>query len=163
MATKAKKVAVTSLNAALKISGVSFAAKRVVSLQKSLTRTGKEMGAALMELRKQFHTRIKRGGTYFSQFLKRKGIARSTAFYAMNAAKGKKRSTPRKKAGNRIPTRTPYQEFVMELKAFANVDKAFELITRAWKKAYPNAAGLSLLGMRKPSASVRPTAHIATA
>ena len=97
------RVAVSSLRAALEVSGVKQAAKTVLSCRDAMSLTGKLMGVALIRLQEQFRTRIKKGGTYFSQFLKQEGIARSTAFYAMNAAKGKGRKVGKSKKQPSIP------------------------------------------------------------
>jgi hypothetical protein len=158
----AKKVIIKSVQQAIQLANAQPEAKRVLSINGQMRARGKELGRALNDLRKKLG-KTKGCKGWFSKFLVRHGINRRTAYYAIDAANGKKRSTAKKHASNTIAPRTPYQEFVMELKAFHNAEKAFDLITRAWKKAYPAASSLVLMGVKKPAASVRQTQQVASA
>jgi hypothetical protein len=154
----AKKVVIKSVQQAISLAHAKPEAKRVLSVNGQMKTRGKELGRALNDLREKLG-KTKGCKGWFSKFLVRHSINRRTAYYAIDAANGKKRSTAKKRASNTISRRTPFQEFIVQLKGFGNVHKAFDLVSRAWKNAYPNATPLSFLGEKKPVGSVRTANH----
>lgn len=97
-AKKSIKKTVTVAQALRKANATPLASK-AIRLHRSLTATGKELGTVLRQLK----TRLVKIGCkgQFSQWLKDNGINRRTAYYAIDAANGKKRTAKKAKKGNK--------------------------------------------------------------
>jgi hypothetical protein len=88
---------IKTLDQAIERASAKAEVANILSLHGEMKSTGKELGKALIALRKKF-TMTKGCGGWFSKFLQRNGIKRRTAYYAMDAAKGKKRNSKAAKA-----------------------------------------------------------------
>lgn len=135
-AKKSKRVVIKTVAKALKVAKANREAKRVLTLNKSMKSKGKELGKALIALRKKLGA-TKGCNGWFSKFLEAKNINRRTAYYAIDAASGKKRKTSKQSSRKS----SPYQQFKETLKG-KKTQQVRETLVQLWDSLNLNAGPL---------------------
>jgi hypothetical protein len=87
-ATSIEKVKVTSIDAAITAAKVQKQASELKTLNATMNATGSTMGKLLIAVQTGLKNHVVQGGTFYSKWLKREGISRTSAFYAIKKAQG---------------------------------------------------------------------------
>lgn len=123
--TKTKKSSVVkSVTQALRKANAQREANTVISLQGKMTTNGKQLGKALIALRKKLEV-TKGCKGWFSKFLKQEGINRRTAYYAIDKANGKTRKTKKSRK------QSIRSQFIASLKG-KSPEKVQEALVGVW-------------------------------